>query len=79
MVATVRDGGRQQGNGEPHPDRAQVRLHQQGAQDRGKQVTDDVLNRVGIQGDYAYRSSPFVVAFMYVGVQISVVHHPENK
>lgn len=35
--------------------------------------------RVGIEGDYAYRGRPFMVAFVDVGVNIPMVQKPESK
>jgi len=72
----------EQADHQPQPEHVAVRAHQDGAQDGGERVRENVLDRVGILGENANGSLRFVVFLMNVLVDRFVVQrtvHPVEQ
>ena len=69
VMSAVGDARRHESETEPQPGCSDVGAEDKWSNDRGKEVAEDVLNRVGIDGCQANRSGPFMVLFVNVLVE----------
>ena len=76
VVATVSHRGGHEGQGEPHPGGGQMGAQQQRPNSRWDQVGQNVLHGVGVDGHYADRGGPLVMALVDPLVEARVVQQP---
>lgn len=76
VVATMWDGGVEYRDHIPEPGHGEVGSHEKWTKPDGPRDRDNILNRVGINGDDASWSSPLVVNLMTVFVEFWMMQEP---
>ena len=79
MVATVRNGGGDQGYYKPNPTRAEVRTHQEGSNSWGCQVAQEMFYRMRIDSCHSHWGCPLVVHLVYMFVESWVMKQPTTS
>ena len=76
VVAAVGDDGRGLGRNQPHPHHGDVGGHEQRANEGWQDVGQDVLHRVGVEGQDANGGGPLMVLLVVALVEARVVQQP---